>query len=161
MKSPGGVLFGDKVWVQIQVNAATLVVYVDGSGFTRHGTSSYWHLGNGYGLHGNMIWTYNNRSFVDNSGDWTPNLPADSNYEVFVYIPRNHGTTKHAEYTIYTANGVVGVSINQYNYNDQWVSLGTYSFHAGTGGYLHLVDQTGENDTSTQIGFDAAEWVQR
>ncbi|MBV9851850.1 MAG: hypothetical protein JO250_19455 [Armatimonadetes bacterium] len=59
------------------------------------------------------------------------------------------------------ANGTAHPNINQYNYNDQWVSLGTYFFHAGTAGNLVLKDRTGERDTTTQVGFDAAKWVLR
>ena len=144
-----------------QVQSPTTIVYVDSATFTRQGPSQYWHVGSGYGLHGDMIWTYNNQSIVQNVGTWTPNLPMDGNYEVFVYIPRNYATTTSAGYDVYSASGTTQVRINQFSYNDQWVSLGTYHFHAGTSGRLDLKDQTGEKNTTKQVGFDAAEWVPR
>ena len=53
------------------------------------------------------------------------------------------------------------MTVDQLIYSDVWVSLGTYQFNSGSGGYLHLIDQTGEKYLTTMIGFDAAEWVAR
>ena len=110
-----------------------------------------------------MFWTYNNDNAhgTDDIGFWRPNLPNTQPYEVFVFIPRNHATTTQAHYTIYYANGQTDVTVNQNNYYDQWVSLGTYQFNNGTGGYLRLVDQTGEAYASKWIGFDSAKWEPR
>jgi len=44
---------------------------------------------------------------------------------VSVFIPRLHGTTTHAHYEVYDADGRTEVVVNQNNVYDAWVSLGT------------------------------------
>ncbi len=174
MQAPDGHRFGDRVWVQIQVSqgGANVTTFVsesdtalgaDQPGFWRQGTPSYWHDATDAGDGGHMFWTYNNDNAhgTDDVGFWRPNLPNTQPYEVFVFIPRNHATTTQAHYTVYYANGQTDVVVNQNNYYDQWVSLGTYQFNNGTGGYLRLVDQTGEAYASKWIGFDSAQWQPR
>ena len=174
MQAPDGHKFGDRVWVQIQVsqggaNVSTFVSESDTAsgpdqpGFWRQGTPSYWHDATDAGDGGHMFWTYNNDNAhgTDDIGFWRPNLPNTQPYEVFVFIPRNHATTTQAHYTVYYANGQTDVSVNQNSYYDQWVSLGTYQFNSGTGGFLRLVDQTGEAYASKWIGFDSAQWQPR
>ncbi len=174
MEAPNGQKFGDRVWVLIQVShgGANVTTYVsesdaaagpDQPGFWKQGTASYWHDATGVGDGGHMYWTYNNDNAhgTDDVGFWRPNLPTTQPYEVFVFIPRNYATTKQAHYSIYAADGQHDVTINQEAYYDQWVSLGTYQFNSGTGGYLRLIDQTGEAYTSTWVGFDSAQWQPR
>lgn len=49
--------------------------------------------------------------------------------------------------------------VSQIDYSDEWVSLGTYNFDAGTEGYVRLADATGEAFAiGRQIGFDAVRW---
>jgi len=80
---------------------------------------------------------------------------------VSVFIPRLHGTTTHAHYEVYHADGRIDVVVNQNNVCDAWVSLGTYRFNAGTSSLLRLTDMTGERGVTTQIGFDSAKWEPR
>lgn len=132
-------------------------------GFWRSGPASYWHDAWGLGDGGHMLWTLNNDAAhgIENSADWHPNLPQTRNYEVFVFIPHNYATTRSAHYTIFAADGSHAVTINQYAYNDAWVSLGTYPFASGSNGFLRLVDMTGERYITTRVGFDAAQWQPR
>lgn len=170
MKAPNGQKFGTQVWVSIIVTLSGTVVSVSESdtanaegavGFFRQGTPKYWHDDTSVGDGGHMLWTQNNDAAhgVDNVGEWRPNLPNTGTYEVFVFIPRNHATTKNANYTVYAADGPHSIAIDQSIYFDVWVSLGKYSFNTGTSGYLKLVDLTNEKYISTQIGFDTAKWV--
>lgn len=130
-------------------------------GFFRYGPANWWHDASGIGDGGHMFWTWNNAGHVDNYADWTPTITNSGHYEVFVFVPHANATTHNAHYTVHHADGQTDRYINQYNYNDAWVSLGIYRFNAGTSGYLRLVDQTGERDTTQKVGFDAAQWMAR
>ena len=171
LQSASGALFGPRVWVQIKVAVSNVKTFVSESdaapyegapGFFRHGTPGYWHDAWGLGEGNHMLWTWNNgHQGIDNMGDWRPNLPEMANYEVFVFIPHNHAYTKQARYEIYHADGRSDVWVNQRQYNDVWVSLGTYRFNQGSGNLLRLIDYNDEPYATTQIGFDAAQWVRR
>lgn len=132
-------------------------------GFWRSGPAPYWHDAWGLGDGGHMLWTLNDDPAhgTSNSAEWRPNLPQTRNYEVFVFIPHDHATSRSARYTVSAADGPHAVAVNQYAYNDAWVSLGTYRFASGSGGFLRLGDMTGERYLSTQVGFDAAQWQAR
>lgn len=169
MQTPSGQPFGSPCYVLIRVGAAASVTvsetdaaaYDGAPGFFRRGTARYWHDASGVGDGGHMLWTWNNRDFTDDMGDWRPSLPAGGRYRVSVFIPRLHGTTTHARYEVYHADGRTDVVVNQNNVYDAWVSLGTYRFNAGAGGLLRLTDMTGERGVTTQIGFDSARWEPR
>jgi hypothetical protein len=137
--------------------------YNGAAGFWKWGPSNYWHDVNGIGLDGHMLYTQNNDTAhgIENMGDWRPNLPQRAKYEVFVYIPHNYATTRGARYELYAADGRHDYTINQLSRNDEWVSLGTHLFNAGTGGYLRLIDMTSEGYITTTIGFDTAKWQRR
>ena len=146
----------------------TPVVDDTSGGFTRYGPSGYWlQYGIGYGSH--MFATWNNGpcsygSSVCPQGQdvnyaiWRPSIPVTKTYRVCAYIPPDHAYTTNARYKIAHAGGVTTVSINQQPLIG-WVSLGTYSFNAGTSGYVRLGDWTAEAFASRQIGFDAMKWV--
>jgi len=132
-------------------------------GFWRSGPGQYWHEAWGLGDGGHMLWTLNDDPAhgISNAAEWRPNLPQARRYEVFVFIPHDHATSRKARYTVVAADGPHAVTVNQYAYNDAWVSLGTYPFATGAAGFLRLVDMTGERYLSTQVGFDAAQWQAR
>lgn len=172
MATPSGVKFGNRVWVDIRVVAMPteyLVSETDTApsngapGFWKWGTPAYWHPVSGIGYGGSMLWTYNNDPAhgIDNMGDWRPSLQETRAYEVYVYIPRNYATTTQAQYEIYHAGGRTDVIVNQNNFYDVWVSLGTYQFNAGTSGFVRLIDRTNEKYITKKIGFDAVKWVVR
>lgn len=126
-------------------------------GFTKGG--SYWQEASiGYNSH--MFWTYVNGSVVDCWGEWQANL-AGGNYEVYAFIPSNYATTGNARYTIYYSGGSTVRSVNQNNYYNVWVSLGTYSFGSGTSRRVRLTDATGETNYSLRVGFDAVKFTPR
>lgn len=163
-----GRYFYFRMHTQFDVAPVTTVVsesaaapYDGAPGFFRHGTPGYWHDASGVGDGGHMLWTWNNSTTADNMGDWRPNLAVDGFYEVYVFIPRLHGTTAQAHYEIYGADGRADVTVNQNNVYDNWVSLGTFWFNAGSGGLLRLTDRTGERGVTKQIAFDTAMWVPR
>ena len=145
-------------------NCGSTEVIVDdqSSGFTKYGTSSYWHEASiGYNSH--MFWTYNNQWTIDNYAIWQPNLSSGGagTYAVYVYIPNNYATTTNATYTVFH-NGITDTrTVNQAIYFNQWVSLGSFYFSANGNEYVQLVDKTGEAAITKMIGFDAVKWVKQ
>lgn len=131
-------------------------------GFFAGGPTNWWHFAGGYGLNGQMRWTYNNGPGygVDNWGEWRPSLPQTRNYEVYAYIPRMYGTA-NAKYRISSPQGTWYKVVNQNAYYDQWVSLGTYPMSAGSGNVVVLVDQTTDPHLSRWIAFDSVRFVGR
>jgi hypothetical protein len=109
------------------------------------------------GAYGSTLWTYTSPFQEINWGEWRPNLPGAGWYEVLVFIPSRHATTRNARYRIGHADGQTEVAINQDGIADQWVRLGRLRFAPGQG-YLRLSDTTGETDRR-MIAFDAARWV--
>ena len=144
------------------------------SGFGLYGPSGGWHhSGSGDTTYnGHAYWTYCTDTWegssVNNWATWTPNLPVSGQWEVFAYIPyviTGRPDTGRARYQIHTASGDYVVERNQ-NDNTGWVSLGTYTFNAGTSGYVRLEDVTpdwyfiyGGQRYRKTIKFDAMKWV--
>ncbi|MFH1319251.1 MAG: T9SS type A sorting domain-containing protein [Bacteroidota bacterium] len=109
------------------------------------------------GYDGHMWWTIT----MDVGPDicwvtWTPDLPVQGDYEVFVYIPSTSADATGAMYNIFYDGGDTTVIIDQGIYSDQWVTLGTYLFLQGQSGYVYLGDYTGIDGQA--IGFDAVKW---
>jgi hypothetical protein len=111
------------------------------------------------GYRGHMWWTYTTVAPLGQDTcyvTWTPNLSQAGNYEVSAYIPSNYSSATSAKYKIYYNSGNQTVTVNQNNYSNVWVSLGTYPFGAGQGGYVRLGDATGI--AGQKVGFDAIKW---
>ncbi len=93
---------------------------------------------------------------------WDPRLPRPGRYELAVYVPERHATTKRARYKIHGVKGQAGerlVEIDQSRYNDQWVTLGLFEFDPTANpaaGVVFLNDLTGE--PNREIAFDAIRW---
>ena len=70
--------------------------------------------------------------FYANDGrwaSWTPRVPADGRYAVYVKYPR--GTSDNAVYTIRHRGGQTCVRVNQRMGFDTWTYLGTFAFAEG------------------------------
>ena len=164
LEGSGGT-FGEPFWVEVEVKqgAAEYIVDDGDTGFVRFGPSQYWHKESiGYG--GDMYWTYVNGNVVSNKAQWRPQMSGAGNYQVKVFIPNNYATTGSAKYTIKANGSTYTAIVNQNNYYDQWVTLGTYSFNASNNGseYVELTDATGESGSSyKKIGFDAVKWAKQ
>lgn len=113
------------------------------------------------GYNGHIYWTRNATSTQENWGRWKPVLPVAGQYEVYVYIPSNHGTTRFARYSTFHNAKWNTVTVNQYIYYDAWVSLGTFDFNASGNEFVFLNDVTGEPYLLRQIAWDAVKWVYR
>lgn len=114
----------------------------------------------------------NVQSQSSNNGSWTPDLSVDGVYHVQAYVA-NHPViswpcppysriswdTSDARYTITHITGSTTVSANQAPLNNEWLSLGQYSFEVGAGGNVHLSDYNGEDNLSKTIQFGAMRFV--
>lgn len=110
------------------------------------------------GAFGSTLWCYASTGQEVNWGEWQSNLPAAGQYEIQVFIPDQHATTRQARYLVVHADGQTEVTINQNNISNQWTRLGTFRFAPGQGS-LRLSDVTGESQQGIMIAFDAARWV--
>lgn len=92
---------------------------------------------------------------------WTPRLGQSGKWEIAAFVPARHATTRNARYKIHGVKGVGGeviVTVDQYIYHNQWVSLGVFEFDRTTpnAATVFLNDLTGERDK--EIAFDAMRW---
>lgn len=93
---------------------------------------------------------------------WDPNLPGGGFWELSVYVPSQHGTTRNARYKVH---GIVEqeipleVAVRQAAMDSVWVPLGIFNFDGAAGsGVVYLNDLTGEN--GLELTFDALRWRQ-
>lgn len=92
---------------------------------------------------------------------WRPSIPSTGQYDVLVYIPRytnTRGVTTQARYVINHAGGATTVVRDQNQNQCSWVSLGRYTFPAGTDGSVYLGDYTGDG-TIRLIAADGMKFV--
>jgi surface antigen len=143
--------------------ANTIITDDINSYFAKYGTPGYWTSDYFYGYDGHQFYTLANGNTVNNYAKWSASISYNGNTEVQVFIPKNNATTKSAKYKIYYNGGtsVANKTINQNNYYDQWVSLGTYYFKQGSGNYVYLSDATGETPGSTKVSFDAVKFIKK
>lgn len=92
---------------------------------------------------------------------WSAPLRESGKYEVSVFIPGRHATTKNARYKVHGVRGSsteILVTIDQSVHSNHWVSLGVFDFdmNAINAGMVFLNDLTGES--GKEIAFDAARW---
>ncbi len=73
-----------------------------------------------------------------------PTLPSTGTYEVFAWWTAGTNRASNVPIDIVSASGTTTVVVNQQLTGSQWVSLGTYSFNAGTTGSV-LIRTTGTN----------------
>ncbi|MBI2524427.1 MAG: hypothetical protein HYV93_00430, partial [Candidatus Rokubacteria bacterium] len=84
---------------------------------------------------------------------WTPTIPAAGSYDVYVRWTAHANRSAAAPYTVVHAGGTTVVTENQQVNGGSWQLLGTFTFNAGTGGYLQLSDANG------LAVADAVRWV--
>lgn len=89
--------------------------------------------------------------------EWRPTLIHAGSYQVDVwYRSTGTGRPSNAKYTVHAFTGNTDVIINQQINGSQWVSLGTFSFLAGTTGSISLTSQAEAGKT---IVADAMRFV--
>ncbi|MHB0856496.1 MAG: PA14 domain-containing protein [Anaerolineae bacterium] len=140
-------------------SAQEVIIDNKSAGFTWGGPAGSWYS-RAYGYGGQLNWTWNSRTQMYHWGRWTPSLSA-GNWEVYVYIASKYFGSKSAKYQVFHSGVRNDIVVNQNNYYNQWVSLGTYAFSGGGGEYVFLSDVTGEAYATRYLGFDAVKFVRR
>ena len=96
---------------------------------------------------------------VTHQGIWRPALRGGA-YELYAFVPAcaaHDPNTNLARYIIHHAHGDSFVVRSQIENAGTWVSLGRFTFVAGTDGYVQLRNH-GVSEATT-IWFDAVKWV--
>ncbi|NED94488.1 hypothetical protein G1H11_04105 [Phytoactinopolyspora alkaliphila] len=104
--------------------------------------------------HESGSWTSSNLSGHDGSptrysnvsgstATWTPELPADGDYEVAIWWPDHPTTTRSARYTINGSGAPAEVTIDPVEGMGTWTVLGRWAFEAGTDGDVTLTVGSG------------------
>lgn len=94
---------------------------------------------------------------------WAIPIREDGRYEISVFVPGRHSSTRNARYKIHGVRGSSGelsVTVDQSQYSNQWVTLGVFDIEraAINAGTVFLNDLTGE--AGREIAFDAMRWRQ-
>jgi murein DD-endopeptidase MepM/ murein hydrolase activator NlpD len=92
---------------------------------------------------------------------WLVPITTSGSYEIAVFVPARHATTRNARYKINGVKGAAGeivVTVDQDAHFNQWITLGVFELEASqpNAGVVFLNDLTGEIDR--QIAFDAVRW---
>lgn len=114
----------------------------------------------GNGFAGNILWVPASPQQQTHWGEWRPSLPAEGTWEVWVYIPKNNGTTTYAQYTVVHLDGQTNIPVNQGSNAGKWENLGAFRFAPGRG-YLRLTNVTGELTQGSRhmVAFDTVCWT--
>jgi hypothetical protein len=116
---------------------------------------------------GHTFYTYATDSADEstNNGTWQPVAPLDGRYRVYAHIPQGCGLSSppyastQARYQVHSADGVAEVVVD-HNTAEEWVDLGSYTFHAESEKFVTLNDLTGEPYSDRRIlFFDSIKWV--
>jgi type IV pilus assembly protein PilY1 len=94
----------------------------------------------------------------DYTATWTPDIPSDGAYEVRARWVAAPERSENVTYTITHAGGSDTVSKSQRLNGGEWVSLGTYSFNAGTGGNVKMTATVTDTSQDT-VCADAIEFL--
>lgn len=141
-----------------------IAVSEESSGFSRS-DSGFWQESDiGYGGHSYWTWTVDRNQGEDCVAEWEPQLEESGLYEVMVYIPRRHATTRQARYQVTHRRGVNVVLVNQSHYYDEWISLGRFAFSIRQSAKIRLSDMTGEpyhrdRRRRKTVAFDAVRFI--
>jgi murein DD-endopeptidase MepM/ murein hydrolase activator NlpD len=120
-----------------------------------YGPPQFWFTASGLGVNNQMHYTWNSQTSGTNSVNWGFTVPEAGSYRYEVFIPSDHATTASARYHIWNGSGWLGpYVVNQNNFFNAWVPLGTVSLAAGAG-TVYLGDVTGEPTGTRKVGVDA------
>ncbi|MCH7814136.1 MAG: family 10 glycosylhydrolase, partial [Planctomycetes bacterium] len=75
--------------------------------------------------------------------EWRPDLPQAGDYLVETWYVPGGNRAVDAPYTVVHSGGSTPIAVDQQINGGQWFDLGTFSFAAGTGGYVTLTNDAG------------------
>ena len=126
-------------------------------GYRKLGPCQYWHEQE-TGYNGYSWWTYSTGALPDTCiVEWIPEIPSETWYVVETYVPSSHATATGI-YQVNSSTGWVTATVDQGNYSDQWVSLGTFSLTPSSA-MVRMGDYTGTQ--GQHISFDAMRFTQQ
>ena len=102
------------------ISCVDTIVEDAGAGFSLGGTWESSEIGHGYHMY------FRNNTNGNDSAVWCLDTKYAGAYKFYTWIPWENAYTQSADYGIWTANGWVTITINQQNYSDEWVLLGTF-----------------------------------
>ncbi|MEA2398776.1 MAG: hypothetical protein QOK25_2332 [Thermoleophilaceae bacterium] len=109
----------------------------------------------GIGWDGDLFSTHaQDASHSSNAADWVATLKG-ARYRVDAWIPREH-TNSVVTYAVQHRGGPTNVPIDQRNYRDVWVTLGTYDFD-GPQASVRATDASGT--VGSELAWDAIRWT--
>jgi hypothetical protein len=91
---------------------------------------------------------------------WRPDIPQEGTFGIYAWWSASSSNVTNAKYTIYYNGGSDSVEVNQQESEvSHWNLLGTYSFAAGTSGYVELSNENYDGTTEHRyIIADAMGW---
>jgi lysophospholipase L1-like esterase len=114
-------------------------------------------IGAGFGGH---AWFTHTRPSSDAAhaviGQWTLDNTGGGIYEIRVFVPTPGATTTTANYTV---DGLYHRTLNQNNYNNQWVSIGFYPLHAQATVTLTGITGSGDPSLGADVAFGAVAFI--
>ncbi len=90
--------------------------------------------------------------YTSSSGSYatfTPNIPETGEYKVYGWWDYYSTRDTNALYTVTHASGTSSHRVNQRQNYSQWTLLGTYTFNAGTSGYVSVKRDSQSTSSST------------
>ncbi|MFZ5469745.1 MAG: N-acetylmuramoyl-L-alanine amidase [Myxococcota bacterium] len=89
---------------------------------------------------------------ADASASWTPNLPADGDYHVYISYTQFTSRVTDAHFVVRHSGGEAHFRVNQRRHGGTWVLLGRFFFRAGQGGSVVALNDSQESGT---VSLDA------
>jgi len=118
-------------------------------------------LGAGFGGH---MWFTHTQVASDTAqtvvGTWLPRLPTSgAQYDIKIFVPDTAATVTTALYEVADGVGHTSqVSVNQNNYSNQWVDVGTFQLFSGAAVSLSNATQT-SGQAQTDIAYAAVAFI--
>lgn len=89
------------------------------------------------------------------SATWTPHIPAEGSYAVYVSYSAYSGRVTDAHYVVRHAGGESHFRVNQRHHGGTWVLLGRFYFHAGEHPETASVQALNDSADSGTVSLDA------
>lgn len=117
------------------------------------GQAPYLNGTNPHTLGGTRYATATTSGVADAVSSWTPTIPKDGYYGVYVSYAASANRVPDAHYVVAHAGGETHVRVNQQRHGNTWIKIGTYWFKAGENagsGAVSLLNDT-EFGTDQQV----------
>ena len=85
---------------------------------------------------------------------WTPDIPADGNYRIFMRWTENANRTKAGPVQISHKEGVANTTVNQTTFGGRWNFLGTFQLAKGNTNYVKITGAGGGYTVADAVLFE-------